>query len=152
MDQWNTIPGLQSIAFTLKNSYKELGLLVLVISIAGLVFSSLTFFIEQESPDTEYTSIPITFYWVVITMTTVGYGDIYPTTGVGKIIGALAAVSGVLVMALPIPIVVNNFAAFYMETKKREKSIKRHQEKEARDAEEAMLAKASVTADSNLAV
>ena len=70
----------------MKNSYKELGLLVLFISIAGLLFSSLCYFIEREEEKTKYTSIPNAFYWVVITMTTVGYGDMAPTTGLGKLI------------------------------------------------------------------
>merc|ERR1719150_860719 len=117
--------GLQSIAFTLKNSYKELGLLVLFISIAGLLFSSLCYFIEREEEKTKYTSIPNAFYWVVITMTTVGYGDMYPTTGLGKLIGTFCAISGVLVMSLPIPIITENFEKFYKEQHKRDKASKR---------------------------
>ena len=117
--------GLQSIAFTLKNSYKELGLLVLFISIAGLLFSSLCYFIEREEEKTKYTSIPNAFYWVVITMTTVGYGDMAPTTGLGKLIGTFCAISGVLVMSLPIPIITENFEKFYKEQNKKEKAAKR---------------------------
>ena len=49
----------------------------------------------------------------------VGYGDLVPTTVLGKLIGSCCGVSGILVMALPIPIVVENFGAYYMEQKKR---------------------------------
>ena len=74
------LAGLQAIAYTLQNSYKELGLLIFLICISGFIFASLAYFIEIDE-DSGFTSIPTAFYWVVITMTTIGYGDIHPTTG-----------------------------------------------------------------------
>ena len=112
--------GLQSIAHTVKTSWKDLGLLFMLVGMGMLVFGSLAYYIENGEEGTGFTSIPNGMWWAVQTLTSLGYGDFWPTTVLGKIIGSMCAVCGVLVMALPIPIVVDNFADYYSEQKKME--------------------------------
>ena len=91
-----------------------------LIMIGMMVFGSLEYFIEMDEEDTGFYSIPQGMWWAVQTLTSLGYGDFPVETISGKLMGSLCAVCGVLVMALPIPIVVDNFADYYSEQKKLE--------------------------------
>lgn len=116
-------PGLQAIAYTLQHSYKELGLLVFLMGITSLIIGSLCYYIEIDA-DSGFTSIPTAIYYCIITMTTVGYGDISPTSGLGKLVGALCAAIGVLVLSLPIPIIAQNFENFHKNSQRMDKAEK----------------------------
>merc|ERR1719487_1539633 len=91
----------------------------------------------EPSPFAPY-GIPGAFWWVLATATTVGYGDFYPTSAGGKLIGSACMVAGVLVMALPISIVGANFNKEYM-------SMMEHEQEElmeeARRQERAAIAR-----------
>ena len=95
--------GLQSIAHTVRTSWKDLGLLFSLVAMGMLVFGSLEYFIENDQEDTGFTSIPqvmniischfqlkITslkgMWWAVQTLTSLGYGDFTPQTLLGKIL------------------------------------------------------------------
>ena len=66
--------------------------------------------VYEQSP---YDSIPTSFWWCLVTMTTVGYGDVVPTQPLGKILAAIVMIFGIVVIALPITVIGSNFSSIY---------------------------------------
>ena len=103
----------QAILEERKSFYAALYIFLVVFVVA----SSLIYYAEHQVHPTAFSSIPDAMYWALITLTTVGYGDITPVTAMGKMIAAMAAISGVIVTALLTGIVATSFAA-HMNQKK----------------------------------
>lgn len=115
--------GLRILIHTFKASAKELILLIFFLMLFIIVFASLIFYAErlEYNPENHFTSIPSGLWWAVVTMTTVGYGDMTPKTYLGMIVGGICALMGVLTIALPVPVIVSNFTMFYTHTQARSK-------------------------------
>jgi len=113
--------GLQILGNTLKASINELMMLAFFLFVVILIFGSCVYYAEASQKGTKFTSIPASFWWAIVTMTTVGYGDMTPQTFWGQLIGGLAVVCGVLTIALPVPVVVSNFEYFYTKERNRKK-------------------------------
>lgn len=119
--------GLKILIHTFKASAKELILLIFFLVLGIVIFAALIYYAEriQYNPDNNFESIPVGLWWAIVTMTTVGYGDMAPKTYVGMFVGALCALAGVLTIALPVPVIVSNFALFYSHTQARSKLPKK---------------------------
>lgn len=119
--------GLKILIQTFRASAKELTLLVFFLVLGIVIFASLVYYAEriQYNPKNDFKSIPLGLWWALVTMTTVGYGDMVPKTYVGMFVGALCALAGVLTIALPVPVIVSNFAMYYSHTQARAKLPKK---------------------------
>lgn len=82
-----------------------------LLAIALFLSSSMMYLAESDVQPDHFKSIPQTMWWSLITLTTVGYGDVYPVTPIGKFIGALTALMGVCTVALLTGIVASAFSS-----------------------------------------
>uniref|UniRef100_A0A0R3XA14 BTB domain-containing protein n=1 Tax=Hydatigena taeniaeformis TaxID=6205 RepID=A0A0R3XA14_HYDTA len=115
--------GLQVLAKTMVASSRELTLLLFFLIVCVVLFATAVYYAELDSHPNSFASIPDSFWWAVVTVTTVGYGDMHPQTTLGKFVGCLCAVAGVLTIALPVPVIVSNFNYFYVKERENEELI-----------------------------
>ncbi|XP_059927905.1 potassium voltage-gated channel subfamily C member 1-like [Gadus macrocephalus] len=125
--------GLRVLGHTLHASTNEFLLLIIFMALGVLIFATMIYYAERlgtdpndpDAPESHFKNIPIGFWWAVVTMTTLGYGDMYPQTWSGMLVGALCALAGVLTIAMPVPVIVNNFGMYYSLAMAKQKLPKR---------------------------
>ncbi|MBS1811380.1 MAG: ion transporter [Acidobacteria bacterium] len=92
-----------------KDKKEELALTFMLMLGLIILVSSLMYFAEHEAQPDKFPDIPSAMWWSVVTLTTVGYGDIYPVTTLGKVLAGLSAILGVGMFALPTGILGASF-------------------------------------------
>lgn len=88
---------------------EELILSTFVMGILLILSSTVMYFFENEAQPEAFSSIPAAMWWAIAALTTVGYGDVYPITVIGKMMGAVIAIIGISMFALPTGILASGF-------------------------------------------
>lgn len=100
---------LRILGNVFRTKREDLILTVFIISILLIVASSFIYFAENAVQPAAFSSIPQSMWWGMATLTTVGYGDVYPITPIGKILGAIVSLLGIGMFALPTGILSSGF-------------------------------------------
>ncbi len=114
------LTALKMLGEVLNNRKEEFMSTLMTVSILLLFSGSLIYFAEHEAQPEQFPHIPAAMWWAVVTLTTVGYGDVYPITFIGRFLGGIVAILGVGLVALPAGIVATSFAEV-LEQKKQQK-------------------------------
>ncbi|XP_061679054.1 potassium voltage-gated channel subfamily G member 4a isoform X2 [Syngnathoides biaculeatus] len=110
--------GLQTLGLTVRRSTREFGLLLLFLCVAVTLFSPLVHLAESElTGPHDFSSIPASYWWAIISMTTVGYGDMVPRSIPGQVVALSSILSGILIMAFPATSIFHMFSRSYQELK-----------------------------------
>ncbi len=109
---------LRLIGSVLKETRAELAMTIFIAFILLVFSSTLMYYVENEAQPENFASIGHAFWWAIATLTTVGYGDVYPVTGLGKFLSAIIALIGIGFVALPTGIISSAFIERIKESKK----------------------------------
>ncbi|XP_032078117.1 potassium voltage-gated channel subfamily G member 2 [Thamnophis elegans] len=120
--------GLQTLGLTVRRCTREFGLLLLFLCVAMALFSPLVYLAENElGAKHEFTSVPSSYWWAVISMTTVGYGDMVPRSIPGQVVALSSILSGILLMAFPVTSIFHTFSRSYIELKEEQQRASHRQ-------------------------
>lgn len=95
---------------SLKLSFPKIMVFFLFVVIMVISLGTMMYMVEGSQPGTPFTDVPTSIYWAVVTMTTVGYGDIVPVTFIGRILSAIVMLLGYTIIAVPTGIVSAQFS------------------------------------------
>jgi voltage-gated potassium channel len=101
-----------------KSRFNELLLSFVMVIFLIIIASCLLFFAEHNAQPDDFSSIPATMWWAVVTLTTTGYGDMTPETSIGKVLAGIIMLSGVALFALPAGIITAGFLEEFRFSKK----------------------------------
>ncbi|TDP63709.1 ion transporter [Bradymonas sediminis] len=116
---------LSLIIEVLRRKREELFSVALISVLMLVMASGMIYYAEHPTQPEAFSSIPESMWWAVMTMTTVGYGDVTPVTTAGRIIGGLVALTGVGFFAMPAGILAYGFSEVISEKKQKLKEAKR---------------------------
>ena len=97
--------GKNVLVLGLKESKDKIIVFLSFVLLIVVVIGSIMYMVEHDHPESGFTSIPISIYWAIVTLTTVGYGDISPVTGLGQFLASVVMIIGYGVIAVPTSIV-----------------------------------------------
>jgi voltage-gated potassium channel len=103
-------PALQAIGAALWNERKTAVAALSIIGVALILVSTMMWYLERHVQPDKFGSIPAAMWWGIVTLTTIGYGDVVPVTGWGKFFGGFVAVLGIFTFALPAAILAGSFS------------------------------------------
>lgn len=103
------VDALSLMGKVFKRQKEELLISLIIVLIVLVISSTLMYYVENPQQPEGFSSIPKTMWWAVATLTTVGYGDMYPVTPLGQLLGGIIAVSGIVLFALPTGILASGF-------------------------------------------
>jgi voltage-gated potassium channel len=115
---------LKALGNVFKEKKEELLITGFALTITLIFASSLMYFVENAVQPQAFSSIPAAMWWGIATLTTVGYGDIYPVTALGKLMGAVIAILGVGMFALPAGILSSGFAQEIQKSRNKDRFCK----------------------------
>jgi voltage-gated potassium channel len=121
-----------------------------IVILLTLFASSLLYFVEHEAQPHKFSSIPDSMWWAICTLTTVGYGDIFPITWLGKIITAFITLLSVGLIALPAGIIVSGYQDISNKKNSAAQQKERKSIEERLESMEAMLSEIKGSLDSNI--